>query len=125
MPFNPFFIFGGICAVIIGILFYLLSATKAELAGERELSTARAIAIESYEASIKSANEELEKTVGALKSLNAKNKRDKDEINKIKNQLISGAGSSCLDAINAIYHRLHQQARDKNSTNNKPKNSSR
>ena len=118
MPFNPFFIFGGICAVIIGILFYLLSATKAELAGERELSTARAIAIDSYEASIKSANEELEKTAKALKSLNAKNKRDKDEINKIKNQLISEQNSSCLDAINAIYHRLHQQARDKNSTSN-------
>ena len=118
MGFNPFFIFGGVCAVIIGILFYLLSATKAELKNERELSTARAIAIESYEASIKSANEELEKSVGALKTLNAKNKRDKDEINKIKNQLISGSDSSCLDAINAIYHRLHQQARDKNSTSN-------
>ena len=118
MGFNPFFIFGGICAVIIGILFYLLSATKAELKNERELSTARAIAIESYEESIKSANEELEKSAKALKSLNAKNKRDKDEINKIKNQLISGAESSCLDAINGIYHRLHQQARDKNSTSN-------
>ena len=78
MPFNPLLFFGGICAVIIGILFYLLSATKAELKNERELSTARAIAIESYEASIKSANEELEKSVGALKTLNAKNKRDKD-----------------------------------------------
>lgn len=118
MPFNPLLFFGGICAVIIGILFYLLSATKTELAGERELSTARAIAIESYEASIKSANEELGKSAKALKILNAKNKRDKDEINKIKNQLISGAESSCLDAINAIYHRLHQQARDKNSTSN-------
>ena len=118
MGFNPFFIFGGVCAVIIGILFYLLSATKAELKNERELSTARAIAIESYEASIKSANEELEKSVGALKTLNAKNKRDKDEINKIKNQLISEQNSSCLDAINAIYYRLHQQARDKNSTSN-------
>ena len=118
MGFNPFFIFGSICAVIIGILFYLLSATKAELKNERELSTARAIAIESYEDSIKSANEELEKTAKALKSLNAKNKRDKDEINKIKNQLISEQNSSCLDAINAIYHRLHQQARDKNSTSN-------
>ena len=118
MPFNPLLFFGGIFAVIIGILFYLLSATKAELKNERELSTARAIAIESYEASIKSANEELEKSVGALKTLNAKNKRDKDEINKIKNQLISGSDSSCLDAINAIYHRLHQQARDKNSTSN-------
>ena len=118
MGFNPFFIFGSICAVIIGILFYLLSATKAELKNERELSTARAIAIESYEASIKSANEELEKSAKALKSLNAKNKRDKDEINKIKNQLISEQNSSCLDAINAIYHRLHQQARDKNSTSN-------
>ena len=118
MPFNPLLFFGGICAVIIGILFYLLSATKAELKNERELRTARAIAIESYEASIKSANEELEKSVGALKTLNAKNKRDKDEINKIKNQLISGSDSSCLDAINAIYHRLHQQARDKNSTSN-------
>ena len=125
MPFNPFFIFGGICAVIIGILFYLLSATKTELKNERELSTARAIAIESYEANIKSANEELEKSAKALKSLNAKNKRDKDEINKIKNQLISEQNSSCLDAINAIYHRLHQQARDKNSTGNQSKNSSR
>ena len=57
MPFNPLLFFGGICAVIIGILFYLLSATKAELKNERELSTARAIAIDSYEASIKSANE--------------------------------------------------------------------
>ncbi|MCI7102758.1 MAG: hypothetical protein MR927_00995 [Campylobacter sp.] len=118
MPFNPLLFFGGICAVIIGILFYLLSATKTELKNERELSTARAIAIESYEASIKSANEELEKTAGALKILNAKNKRDKDEINKIKNQLISEQNSSCLNAINAIYHRLHQQARDKNSTSN-------
>ena len=118
MGFNPLFIFGSICAVIIGILFYVLSATKAELKNERELSTARAIAIESYEASIKSANAELEKSAKALKILNAKNKRDKDEINKIKNQLISGAESSCLDAINAIYHRLHQQARDKNSTSN-------
>ena len=118
MGFNPFFIFGSICAVVIGILFYLLSATKTELKNERELSTARAIAIESYEASIKSANEELEKSAKALKSLNAKNKRDKDEINKIKNQLISEQNSSCLDAINAIYHRLHQQARDKNITSN-------
>ena len=118
MGFNPFFILGGICAVVIGILLYLLTATKAELKNERELSTARAIAIESYEASIKSANEELGKSAKALKILNAKNKRDKDEINKIKNQLISGAESSCLDAINAIYHRLHQQARDKNSTSN-------
>ena len=118
MGFNPFFIFGSICAVIIGILFYVLSATKAELKNERELSTARAIAIESYEASIKSANAELEKSAKALKILNAKNKRDKDEINKIKNQLISGSDSSCLDAINAICHRLHQQARDKNSTSN-------
>ena len=118
MGFNPFFIFGSICAVIIGILFYLLSATKTELKNERELSTARAIAIESYEANIKSANEELEKSAKALKSLNARNKRDKDELNKIKNQLSSDGGSSCLDAINAIYHRLHQQARDKNSTSN-------
>ena len=118
MGFNPFFIFGGICAVIIGILFYLLSATKTELKNERELSTARGIAIEGYEESIKSANEELEKSAKALKSLNAKNKRDKDEINKIKNQLISEQNSSCLDAINGIYHRLHQQARDKNSTSN-------
>lgn len=118
MGFNPFFILGGICAVIIGILLYLLSATKAELKNERELSTARAIAIESYEESIKSANEELEKSAKALKTLNARNRKDKDEINKIKNQLISGAESSCLDAINAIYHRLHQQARDKNSTSN-------
>lgn len=118
MGFNPFFIFGGICAVTIAILLWLLTATKTELKNERELSTARAIAIESYEANIKSANEELEKSAKALKSLNAKNKRDKDEINKIKNQLISGAESSCLDAINAIYHRLHQQARDKNSTSN-------
>ena len=118
MGFNPFFIFGSICAVIIGILFYLLSATKAELKNERELSTARAIAIESYEASIKSANEELEKSAKALKILNAKNKRDKDEINKIKNQLISDGGSSCLDTINGIYNRLHEQARDKNITSN-------
>lgn len=118
MPFNPLLFFGGICTVIIGILFYLLSATKAELKNERELSTARAIAIDSYEASIKSANEGLEKSAKALKTLDAKNKRDKDEINKIKNQLISGAESSCLDAINGIYHRLHQQARDKNSTSN-------
>ncbi|MDY6188447.1 MAG: hypothetical protein SPH77_06420, partial [Campylobacter sp.] len=103
MGFNPFFIFGGVCAVIIGILFYLLTAAKSELKNERELSTARAIAIESYEASIKSANEELEKSAKALKTLNAKNKRDKDEINKIKNQLISEQNSSCLDAINAIY----------------------
>ena len=110
MGFNPFFIFGGICAVIIAILLYLLSATKAELKNERELSTARAIAIESYEANIKSAK--------ALKTLNARNRKDKDEINKIKNQLISDGGSSCLDAINGIYHRLHQQARDKNITSN-------
>ena len=118
MGFNPFFILGGICAVIIGILFYLLSATKTELKNERELSTARAIAIESYEESIKSANEELEKSAKALKTLNARNRKDKDEINKIKNQLISDGGSSCLDAINGIYFRLHQQARDKNITSN-------
>lgn len=125
MGFNPFFIFGGICAVIIGILFYLLTATKTELKNERELSTARAIAIESYEESIKSANEELEKSAKALKTLNARNRKDKDEINKIKNQLISEHNSSCLDAINGIYHRLHEQARDKNITSNQPKNSSR
>lgn len=125
MGFNPFFILGGICAVVIGILLYLLTATKTELKNERELSTARAIAIESYEESIKSANEELEKSAKALKTLNAKNRKDKDEINKIKNQLISDGGSSCLDAINGIYHRLHQQARDKNSTGNQSKNSSR
>ena len=118
MGFNTFFIFGGVCAVIIGILFYLLSATKTELKNERELSTARAIAIESYEASIKSANEELGKSAKALKILNAKNKRDKDEINKIKNQLISEQNSSCLDAINGIYPRLHEQTRDKNITSN-------
>ena len=118
MRFNPFFILGGICAVVIGILLYLLTATKAELKNERELSTARAIAIESYEESIKSANEELEKSAKALKTLNARNRKDKDEINKIKNQLISDGGSSCLDAIHGIYHRLHQQARDKNSTSN-------
>ena len=125
MGFNPFFIFGGICAVVIGILLYLLSATKTELKNERELSTARAIAIESYEESIKSANEELEKSAKALKTLNARNRKDKDEINKIKNQLISEHNSTCLDAINGIYHRLHQQARDKNITSNQPKNSSR
>ena len=125
MGFNPFFIFGGICAVIIGILLYLLTATKAELKNERELSTARAIAIESYEESIKSANEELEKSAKALKNLNARNRKDKDEINKIKNQLISEHNSSCLDAINGIYHRLHEQARDKNITSNQSKNSSR
>ena len=125
MGFNPFFILGGICAVIIGILLYLLTATKAELKNERELSTARAIAIESYEESIKSANEELEKSAKALKTLNARNRKDKDEINKIKNQLISDGGSSCLDAINGVYFRLHQQARDKNSTGNQSKNSSR
>ena len=118
MGFNPFFILGGICAVVIGILLYLLTATKTELKNERELSTARAIAIESYEESIKSANEELEKSAKALKTLNARNRKDKDEINKIKNQLISDGGSSCLDAITGIYHRLHQQARDKNSTSN-------
>ena len=118
MGFNPFFILGGICAVVIGILLYLLTATKTELKNERELSTARAIAIESYEESIKSANEELEKSAKALKTLNARNRKDKDEINKIKNQLISEQNSSCLDAINAIYYRLHQQARDKNSTSN-------
>lgn len=118
MGFNPFFIFSGICAVIIGILFWLLSATKAELKNERELSTARAIAIESYEESIKTANEELEKSAKALKNLNAKNRRDKDEINKIKNQLISEQNSSCLGAINGIYHRLHEPSGDKNSTGN-------
>ena len=118
MGFNPFFILGGICAVIIGILLYLLSATKAELKNERELSTALTIATQSYEESIKSANEELEKSAKALKTLNARNRKDKDEINKIKNQLISEHNSTCLDAINGIYHRLHQQARDKNSTSN-------
>ena len=125
MGFNPFFILGGICAVVIGILLWLLTATKTELKNERELSTARAIAIESYEESIKSANEELEKSAKALKNLNARNRKDKDEINKIKNQLISDHNSTCLDAINGIYHRLHQQARDKNITSNQPKNSSR
>ena len=118
MGFNPFFILGGICAVVIGILLWLLTATKTELKNERELSTARAIAIESYEESIKSANEELEKSAKALKNLNARNRKDKDEINKIKNQLISDHNSTCLDAINGIYHRLHQQARDKNITSN-------
>ena len=118
MGFNPFFIFGSICAVVIGILFYLLSATKAELKNERELSTARAIANEIDEESVKSANEEIEKLAKAIKTIKKKNRKDKDEINKIKNQLISDGGSSCLDAINGIYHRLHQQARDKNITSN-------
>ena len=59
MLFSPLMFFGGIGAFIIAILFYLLLDTKAELKNEREISTARAIAIENYEASIKSANEEL------------------------------------------------------------------
>lgn len=118
MMFNPFLLFGGIAAFIIAVLLWLLSSAKAELKNERELSTARAIAIESYEESIKTANEELEKSAKALKTLNAKNKRDKDEINKIKNQIISEQNSSCLGAINDIYHRLHEPSRDKNITGN-------
>lgn len=104
-----------LCGVIaVGVFFYiqiLRSQNEALKANEAQLIAAN----ESYELALNEMAQNYNDDLDALKKLSKKRSKEIVYVDRVKTRIIRDDNTSCADAINAVFRRLHEQSSSKQS----------